>query len=308
MRILFWGTPEFAAEVLKTLINSKHQVIAVITQPDKPKGRGQKVTPPPVKEIAIKHNIPVYQPEKLKNNQEIINIIKELNPDISVVVAYGKIIPKEILDIPKYKTINIHASILPKYRGAAPIHRAIMEGEKETGVSIMELVEKLDAGPVYAIEKIEITDEDDIISLHDKLAKLGSQLLLKVLDDIQKGATATPQDESKATYAKPIEKEEGLIDWSKPATEIFNKIRALKVWPKAYTNFRGEQIKILDATPLNEEYAGDYGEIVKIENGIVVKTGKGSLLIKQLQFPNSKPISTLDAVRGYHIKVGEKFG
>ena len=309
MRVVFWGTPDFAVESLKELINSKNEVVAVITQPDKPKGRGKKILPPPVKEFALKHNIPVYQPEKIKNNKELYETLKNLNPDIFVVVAYGKILPKEIIELPKYKTINVHASLLPEYRGAAPIHRAILDGKKKTGVCIMEITEELDAGDIYECKEIEIKDEDDIISLHDKLAKEGAMLLLKVLKDIEEGkAKKTKQDNTKSSYAKPIKKEEGKINWEKSARDIFNQIRALKVWPKAYTKFRDKDIKILSAEIIDENSKGNFGEIVEIikGKGFVVQTGKGKLLIKKLQFPNSKPISGDEAVKGYHIKVGEK--
>ncbi len=308
MRVIFWGTPDFAAESLKKLLKSKHEVIAVVTQPDKPKGRGKKLTPPPVKVIAQEAGIPVFQPEKIKNNEDFYQQIKQLNPDISVVVAYGKILPKEIIELPKYKTINVHASLLPEYRGAAPIHRAIMEGKKKTGVCIMEITEELDAGDIYRCREVPITEEDDIISLHDKLAQEGAELLIKVLDRIEKGEIEKkPQEHEKATYAKPIKKEEGKIDWSKSAREIFNQIRALKVWPKAYTTFRDKEMKILEAQVLDENSEGNIGEIVDIykDRGFVVQTGKGRILIKKVQFPNSKPISAADAVRGYHIQKGE---
>jgi len=310
LKIVFWGTPDFAVESLKALLKSNHKVLAVITQPDKPKGRGKKIQPPPVKEEALKHNIPVIQPEKVKNNQELLNTLKKLNPDIFVVVAYGKILPEEIINLPKHKTINVHASLLPEYRGAAPIHRAIMEGKEKTGVCIMEITPQLDAGDIYACKEIEIKDSDDIVSLHDKLAKEGAKLLIDVLDKIEKGQIhKTPQNHEKATYAKPIQKSEGKIDWSKSAREIFNQIRALKVWPKAYTKFRDKEVKILDAQIIDEKSTGELGEIVEImkDKGIVVQTGKGKLLIKKIQFPSSKPISAVEAVRGYHIKTGEKF-
>jgi methionyl-tRNA formyltransferase len=310
MKVLFWGTPEFAVESLKAIINSKHEVVGVITQPDKPKGRGQKVQPTPVKEEALKYNIPVFQPEKIKNNPDIVEIIKNLNPDISVVVAYGKIIPEEIINIPKHKTINVHASLLPKYRGSAPIQRAIMDGEEETGVCIMEIVKELDAGDVYQCRKVKINPDDDIITLHDKLAKEGSDLLIEVLDKIEKGELIkTPQDHQKATYAKPIQKEEGKINWEKPAKDIHNQIRALKVWPKAYTEFRGQQVKILESAVVDCDKKAKSGEIIKANDkeGIVVATGEGCLLIKTIQFPNSKPITSQDAVKGYRIKEGERF-
>ncbi|MGC8941268.1 MAG: methionyl-tRNA formyltransferase [Sulfurihydrogenibium sp.] len=310
MKVLFWGTPDFAVESLKALLSSKHQVVGVITQPDKPKGRGQKVQPTPVKEEALKHGLLVYQPEKIKNNPEVVDFIKNLNPDISVVVAYGKILPEEVINIPKYKTINVHASLLPKYRGAAPIHRAIMDGEEETGVCIMEIVKELDAGDIYRCKKVKIEPNDDIITLHDKLAKEGAKLLIEVLDDIEEGKVEkTPQDNTKATYAKPIEKEEAKINWEKPAKDIYNQIRALKVWPKAYSNFRNQQVKILDAEVVECPKAVKPGEVVKSNDkeGIIVATKEGCILIKTLQFPNSKPISSQEAVRGYKIKEGEVF-
>ncbi|MGC9080138.1 methionyl-tRNA formyltransferase [Sulfurihydrogenibium sp.] len=310
MKVLFWGTPDFAVESLKALLSSKHQVVGVITQPDKPKGRGQKVQPTPVKEEALKHGLLVYQPEKIKNNPEVVDFIKNLNPDISVVVAYGKILPEEVINIPKYKTINVHASLLPKYRGAAPIHRAIMDGEEETGVCIMEIVKELDAGDIYRCKKVKIEPNDDIITLHDKLAKEGAKLLIEVLDDIEEGRVEkTPQDSTKATYAKPIEKEEAKINWEKPAKDIYNQIRALKVWPKAYSNFRDQQVKILDAEVVECPKAVKPGEVVKSNDkeGIIVATKEGCILIKTLQFPNSKPISSQEAVRGYKIKEGEVF-
>lgn len=310
MKVVFWGTPDFAVRNLEELINSKHEVIAVITQPDKPKGRGKKIKPAPVKVLAQEYNIPVYQPEKLKDNEEIRKILKKLSHDISVVVAYGKIIPEDIIEIPKYKTINVHASLLPEFRGAAPIHRSIIEGKDKTGVCIMEITKELDAGDIYECREVPILDEDDIVSLHDKLAEEGAKLLIEVLDKIETGkAKKTLQDHSKATYAKPIKKEEGKIDWSKSAREIFNQIRALKIWPKAFSSFRDTQIKILDAKIVDEFSKGNIGEIIKLEKGkgFIVQTGKGKLLITQVQFPNGKPISADEAIRGYHIKEGERF-
>lgn len=309
MRVVFWGTPDFAVESLKALLNSSHQVLAVVTQPDKPKGRGKKLQPPPVKVVAQDYGIPVLQPEKIKNNKDLYEKLKNLKPDIFVVVAYGKILPEEIIELPKYKTINVHASLLPEYRGAAPIHRAIMEGKEKTGVCIMEITEELDAGDVYKCIEIPISQEDDIITVHNKLAKAGAELLIDVLNKIEKGEiTKTPQDSSKATYARPIKKEEGKINWNRSAKEIFNQIRALKIWPKAFSDFRDKQIKIIDAEVIDENTKGEPGEIVQIikGKGFVVQTGKGKILIKKVQFPNSKPISGDDAVRGYHIKIGEK--
>jgi len=308
LRVIFWGTPEFAVESLKKLLKSRHQVVGVVTQPDKPKGRGKKLTPPPVKVVAQEHGIPVFQPEKVKNNPELLENLKKLNPDIFVVVAYGKILPEEVIHLPPFKTINVHASLLPQYRGAAPIHRAIMEGKEKTGVCIMEITEELDAGDIYECTEVPISENDDIVSLHDKLARIGAELLVNVLDKIEKGeAIKKPQEHSKATYASPIKKEEGKIDWNRSAVEIFNQIRALKVWPKAFTTFRNKEMKILEASVLDKETEGRPGEITEIKKGegFVVQTGKGKLLIKKVQFPNSKPITADEAVRGYHIKEGE---
>ncbi|WP_457621334.1 methionyl-tRNA formyltransferase [Persephonella sp.] len=309
MRVVFWGTPEFAVESLKALLSSRHKVVGVVTQPDRPKGRGKKVQPPPVKVIAEKYNIPVFQPEKIKGNKEFLKSLRELDPDIFVVVAYGKILPEEIINLPRYKTINVHASLLPEYRGAAPIHRAIMEGKEKTGVCIMEIVRELDAGDVYQCVEVPITDEDDIVSLHDKLAKAGAELLVDTLDKIERGdIRKIPQDDEKATYAPPIKKEEGKINWERSAREIFNQVRALKVWPKTFSNFRDTQIKILECEIYDEVSKGQPGEIVEIlkDKGFVVQAGKGKILVKKVQFPNSKPISASDAVKGYHITKGEK--
>ncbi len=310
LKVVFWGTPDFAVESLKKLLDSKHKVIAVVTQPDKPKGRGKKVQPPPVKIVALENNIPVFQPEKVKNNKELYENLKKLNPDIFVVVAYGKILPKDIIELPKFKTINVHASLLPEYRGAAPIHRAIMDGKDKTGVCIMEITEELDAGDVFDCVEVKIEKDDDIVSLHNKLAEKGGELLIDVLDRIERGEiTPKPQEHDKATYAKPIKKDEGKIDWDKSAEEIFNQVRALKVWPKAFTTFRDSQVKILECEVIDKNTTGVPGEIVDIdkEEGIIVQTGKGRLIIKKIQFPGGKPIKGSDAVRGYHIKKGERF-
>jgi len=309
LRVVFWGTPEFAEKSLKRLLDSEHQVVGVVTQPDRPKGRGKKLTPPPVKVVAQEHGIPVFQPEKVKNNPELLENLKKLNPDIFVVVAYGKILPEEVIQLPPHKTINVHASLLPHYRGAAPIHRAIMEGKNKTGVCIMEITEELDSGDIYECIEVPITEKDDIVSLHDKLAEEGAELLIKVLDKIEKGeAVKVPQEHSKATYAPPIKKEEGKIDWNRSAVEIFNQIRALKVWPKAFTTFRDREIKILEASIHDRKTKGNPGEITEIRKGegFIVQTGEGSLLIKKIQFPSSKPITADEAVRGYGIEKGEK--
>ena len=245
MKTIFMGTPEFALPSLK-LVAEKTDLKAIFTKEDKPNSRGNKIVINPIKQYGLENNIEIIQPKKLRD-EEIINKIKEINPDLIVVVAYGKIIPKSIIDIPKYGIINVHSSLLPKYRGASPIHSAILNGDRETGVSIMYIEEELDSGAVILQEKCEISDEDTLGSLHDRLKIIGADALGKVLDLIETGkVSAVPQEHDKATFVKPISKEEEKIDWTKPKEEIHNKVRGLNPFPGAYTSFNGEIIKIYE--------------------------------------------------------------
>ncbi|MDP2681405.1 MAG: methionyl-tRNA formyltransferase [Deltaproteobacteria bacterium] len=301
------GTPEFAVPSLRALIEVGENVVAIVTQPDKPRGRGKKLTPPPVREAALKHNIPVFQPEKIKD-EPFITAISNFSPDVIAVVAYGKILPKAILDIPPKGCINVHASILPKYRGAAPINWAIINGEKETGITTMLLDEGMDTGDMLLTEKVEIRDDDTTSSLHDRLKYIGADLLIKTIKDIKSETIRPiPQDDSQATYAPMLKKEDGRIDWTMKAEEIKNLIRGLNPWPGAYTRWDGKQIKIFKA----EVEAGvkeEPGTVINISTeGIFAATGKGILLIKELQPENKNRMTASEFIKGYRIVKGQIF-
>lgn len=311
MRIVFFGTPEPAANILEELIKAGHEIICVVTQPDRPKGRGQRVTFPPVKEVALKNALPVEQPEEVKNNPVFDSLLKSLKPDIAVVVAYGKILPKDILDIPEHGFINVHASLLPKYRGAAPIQWALLKGERETGITIFKLTELLDAGPVILQKKITIEDEDNAETLSEKLFGEGAALILKALRQIENGnAKYKLQKEADVTFAPSLTKESGEIDWKKSALEIHNRIRALLPWPTAHTFFRGKRLKILRARPFVMDLAagpvvpGTILHILKSE-GFIVAAGAGDILILEVQLEAGKKMKAHDFVIGHDVKAGE---
>ncbi len=311
MKIVFFGTPEPAAEVLRTLIEAKKEVIAVVTQPDRPRGRGHLISFSPVKEVALKAGLPVEQPASVKKSAEFKAFLASLKPDLCVVVAYGKILPQEILDIPKYGFINIHASLLPKYRGAAPIQWALLNGEQETGVTIFKLVEALDAGPVLMHKAVAIAEDDNYETLSRKLFSAACPLLLASLREIETGkAKYIAQNETEVTYAATLTKESGELDWRKPAEEINNRVRALTQWPTAHTYFRGKRLKIFNArvVPLDlsggEKQPGEIIEIIKNE-GILVATGRGNLLLLELQLEGKKRLKAYDLVIGHDVKPGE---
>ena len=311
MKIVFMGTPELAAGVLKELITAKHQLLCVVTQPDRPKGRGQKVAFSPVKESALKNSLPVEQPEKVSGDQVFISLLESLKPDIIVVVAYGKILPKQILAIPKFGCVNLHASLLPKYRGAAPIQWALLNGEKETGITVMKLDERLDTGEIILKGKVLIGEDDNAITLSRKLFDLGSQLLLKALEQIEQGrAEYIPQKEGDATYAPAISKESGEIDWKKSAIEIHNRVRALVPWPGAHTFYKEELLKILKSKShvidleTGKKPPGTIVQIVK-NAGFIVAAGNGHLLIQEVQPAGKKPMSAYNFVIGHDVKTDE---
>ena len=307
MKTIFMGTPEFALPSLK-LVAEKTDLKAIFTKEDKPNSRGNKIVINPIKQYGLENNIEIIQPKKLRD-EEIINKIKEINPDLIVVVAYGKIIPKSIIDIPKYGIINVHSSLLPKYRGASPIHSAILNGDRETGVSIMYIEEELDSGAVILQEKCEISDEDTLGSLHDRLKIIGADALGKVLDLIEtRKVSAVPQEHDKATFVKPISKEEEKIDWTKPKEEIHNKVRGLNPFPGAYTSFNGEIIKIYEVEKTDSEYDGEFGEIVELrkKSGPVIKAGKGSLILKNVKVQGKKNQSGIDLLNGRIFQLGDK--
>ncbi|OGB89516.1 methionyl-tRNA formyltransferase [candidate division WOR-1 bacterium RIFCSPHIGHO2_01_FULL_53_15] len=311
MRIVFFGTPEPAAQVLTTLIDAKQEIAGVVTQPDRPAGRGQRIVFSAVKEVALKAALPLEQPESVKNNNAFKAWLESVKADLCVVVAYGKILPKDILEIPKHGFINIHASLLPKYRGAAPIQWALLKGEKESGATIFKLVEQLDAGPIAARKEVEITEDDNYETLSRKIFAAACPLLIKVLHEIKTGKVEyVPQNEAGVTLAPSFAKESGEIDWRKTAVEIHDRIRALIVWPTAHTFFRGKRLKIFRARPVpldistREKQPGEIIEIIKHE-GLLVATGRGNLLLLELQLEGKKRMKAADFVIGHDVKPGE---
>ncbi len=309
MRILFMGTPDFAAGALKSIIDNGHEVVLVVTQTDKPKGRGKEVQFTPVKKVAIEHGIEVFQPVKAKDAEAVAKF-KECNADVFVVAAYGQILTQEILDIPKYGCINIHASLLPKYRGAAPIQWSIIDGEKVTGVTTMMMDAGIDTGDMLDKCEVIIDDNETGGSLHDKLMEAGAKLILETLRKVEEGTlTRTKQDDSMSCYAKMLDKKLGDIDFSKSAEEIERLIRGLNPWPSAYTRVNGKNLKIISASVLDKEYEGEQGQIVEIgKNQMVVKTGKGALGIEKLQIEGKKAMDTGDFLRGNSIEEGTMLG
>ena len=308
MNIVFMGTPEFAVPALEKLIQNEKD-IAVYTQPDRPKGRGQKLASSPIKDIAQHHHIPCFQPENL-NDASVIQKLNALKPDLIAVVAYGLFIPKKILDIPHFKTINIHPSLLPKYRGAAPIQWALINGDSKTGVTILYVTPQMDAGDILSQKEILISDEDTAELLHQKLSQLGATLLLETLQRIKKGAISPiPQTEKEVILAPKLEKETGHIDWDKDARSIFNLIRGTNPWPGAYTEIQHELLKIHVAKPILENIRGEAGKIHSIsEEGIVVETPKGCLLLTELQKANKRKMKAHEFIKGTPLTVGSFLG
>ena len=301
------GTPEFAVPSLRALVDSGDEVVAVVTQPDKPKGRGLEVAPPPTKVLAERHGIPVLQPAKIKT-EEFFNELKKFNPDLICVAAYGKILPKNILDLPHYGCINVHASLLPKYRGAAPINWAIIRGEKVTGITTMKMDEGMDTGDILLKKEVPIEDEDTGETLSEKLSEIGARLLIETIRLLKEGQlNPIPQDHSQANYAPMLKKEDGKIDWQKSAEEIRNLIRGALPWPSAYTNLEGKLLKIYKVRLAGGE--GKPGEVIKSESGILrVATGKGALDILKLQIEGGKKLETQVFLRGRRIEEGMVLG
>ena len=301
MNIIFMGTPDFAVPCLEEIIQRQHQVQAVITQPDRPKGRGKKLAPPPVKEKALQYNIPVYQPEKVRD-LDFIEIIKQFSPDCIVVVAFGQILPKAILDIPAYGCINVHASLLPQYRGAAPINWSIINGEIKTGITTMYMDEGLDTGDMIIRKEIQISHKS-AGELHDEMAKEGALLLRETLDLVALGsAPREKQCNEESSYAPLMDKELGRINWSKSAKDIYNLIRGVNPWPTAYTTYEGETFKIWKASVVEKDCIDVPGKILKADGtGILVCTGDQCLNIDEVQFPNSKRMGVGEYLRGHTI-------
>ena len=302
MNIVFMGTPDFAVESLKELIKN-HNVLAVISQPDKPKGRGKKLVNTPIKQFALDKGIEkIYQPEKIKD-EEIIKQLESLNADLFVVVAYGQILSEEVLSIPKYGCINVHGSLLPKYRGAAPIQWSIINGEEKTGVTIMYMEKGLDSGDMILKEEVVIDKKETYKTLHDKMSIVGARALIKAIELIETGKVdAKKQDHSQATYAPMITKEMGHINWDNTSKDIINLIRGINPMPMAYTIYKDEIFKVSEAEEVLG-YDGKIGEIVSIEKeGFVVKTKDTSVIIKEMQAKGGKRMKTSDYLRGHSIE------
>ena len=305
MRVIFMGTPDFAVPSLEALL-TKHEVVLVVTQPDKPKGRGKKMVPTPVKACALEHGIPVLQPEKVKE-PEFVEQLRSYEPDLIAVTAFGQILSEPILEMPKYGCINVHGSLLPKYRGAAPMQWSIIDGEKVTGITTMYMAKGLDSGDMLLKAEVEITDEDTFATIHDKMAVTGANLLLDTLAQLEAGTLERiPQDHDAATYAPMITKETGHIDWSKNGQDIINLIRGLNPVPAAYTIYEEEVLKIFGAalSDVQADSAAN-GEIVAVvKKGFVVKCGDGCLLITEVQARGGKRMMTDAYLRGHAMKEG----
>jgi len=307
VKIVFMGTPDFAVPTLKSLIASGHEVITVVTGADKKRGRGQKLHGTPVKILAEEHNLPILQPTSLKS-EEFKQQLLELNPDIFVVVAF-RILPKALIDIPKFGSINIHSSLLPKYRGAAPINWAVLNGDKETGISIFQIEPKVDTGDVLFQKKILIDEMDTCQEVHDRLSELGGKSITKVLDDFEKGViNKIPQDNSLATKAPKIYPEMGEIDWTKSAMEIKNQIHGLSPFPGAYSQFNGKRVKLLRSSFELESNDSEPGTItIRNKKTLGIQTGNGILYPVELQKEGKRVMTLQDFLNGFQGKVGDKF-
>ncbi|WP_164215413.1 methionyl-tRNA formyltransferase [Virgibacillus sp. YIM 98842] len=310
-RIVFMGTPDFSVPILQALTETDNEVVLVVSQPDRPKGRKRVITPPPVKAEAEKHGIPVFQPERLKNQYEEILVLK---PDIIITAAYGQILPKALLEAPEYGCINVHASLLPELRGGAPIHYAILQGKKETGITIMYMAEKLDAGDILTQRKVPIEKDDHVGSLHDKLSAAGAALLTDTLPDLfANKLDPIKQDDAKATFAANIKRDEEKIDWTKSNQEIYNHIRGMHPWPVAFTTYENKNMKIWWAEMDDASYEGIPGEIVKIDDNeaiIVICGNQKGLRLTEIQPAGKKRMAVKDYLLGStdRIKTGTIMG
>lgn len=305
MRVVFMGTPDFSVGTLEALIASGHEVAAVVTQPDKPKGRGKSLQPTPVKEVALRENIPVLQPKKVRD-PAFIEVLADLHPDVIVVVAFGQIIPQAILDLPRYGCVNVHASLLPKYRGAAPIQWAVIDGEKESGVTTMQMDAGLDTGDMLLRTVVPLSEEETGGSLFDKLAAAGAKLLLQTLEGLEAG-TIVPEKQGETTteYARMLTKDMGEIRWADEALRIERLVRGLSPWPSAYTHLNGKTLKIWKTAVVTEAGSGMPGEILPARGGrLFVCCGTGVLEIQELQLEGKKRMDTAAFLRGCPIEKG----
>jgi len=294
MRVVFAGTPDFSVPILQAVLDSRHSVVAVYSQPDRPAGRGRKLTPGPVKQLALQHHIPVFQPATL-NNTEIQHELAERKPDLMVIVAYGLILPQAVLDLPGRGCVNLHASLLPRWRGAAPIQRAILAGDRQSGVCLMQMEAGLDSGPVLAELRTDITDDDSGGSLHDRLSRLAADLLARHLDDLENGVLEPiAQDESLVTYASKLDKSEAAINWQQGAAQLERQVRAFNPWPVAQAKYQGRVLRVWRAKAI-DGVGGMPGSVVAAgKQGIDVVCGKGCLRLLTVQLPGGKRLSAAD--------------
>lgn len=303
MRIVFMGTPEFAVPSLEMLIKEGYNIVGVITQTDKPKGRGERLCCPPVKEVALKNNLNVLQPDSVKT-QEFLEQLKTLKPDVMITVAYGKILPQQVLDIPVYGTVNVHASLLPLLRGAAPIHHALINGFTVTGITTMMTDRGMDTGDILLSEEIPVHDRMNVGELHDILAELGAKVLKETLEKLNEGTLKRiPQDHSKATYAPMVDKETGRIDWNKPAIDIHNRIRGVTPWPGAYTFYEGKRMKLIQSYYTDRITDAEPGTLLEVtKDYIEIAANPGTVMIYEIQFENCRcmPIG----VCGHNLEKG----
>jgi methionyl-tRNA formyltransferase len=310
LRVVFFGTPDFAVPTLDALLRSRHQVVGIVTQPDRPRGRGQKTSPSPVKAVALAAGLPVLQPERLKD-PAFLERLTALGGDLGVVAAYGKILTDAVLAIPRLGLINVHASLLPRHRGAAPVHRAIIAGDRETGVTIMRVVKALDAGAMMATAHRAIGQDDTSDEVERDLGRLGADLLVSVTDALAAGtAIETPQDDAAATYAYRLTKEDGIVDWSRPAEDVHNLVRGLHPWPHAFTFHSGARFILHRSTVAATSQAGAEapGTIVEAHGDrLIVATGQGQLQVVQIQSEGKRPMKVREFLAGHHLARGERF-
>lgn len=309
MKIVFMGTPDFSVPTLEKLIEKGHEVSLVVTQPDRPRGRGKKPSCSPGKECAAAHDIPCFQPEKIREDR-CVEVLEKENADVFVVVAFGQILPQKILDLPKYGCINVHASLLPKYRGAAPIQWAVIDGEAETGVSTMQMDAGMDTGDILLTERVPVCEDETGGSLFEKLSFTGADLCVKTLEKMQEGTlTPVPQDEALATYTRMIKKEDGRIDFGMPARKIECLIRGMNPWPSAFTGLHGKNLKIWEARVVNEKSVNEPGCIYRVgKESFFVATGEECLEILSVQLEGKRRMATSDFLRGYTLSEGEFLG
>lgn len=307
VKIAFFGTPEFAVPTLRALLDSSHEVVLVVAQPDRPAGRGMKLKKPPVAELALERGIPLEQPARIRT-PEFREVVRASGCELAVVVAYGRILPAPLLEVPPHGFINVHASLLPRYRGAAPIQRAIEAGERVTGVSIMRIDEELDHGAVFATAEIPIGPDERTPELAARLSSVGGALLVSQVDAIESGrATETEQDHAAATFAPMIEKSEGAIDWSQPARKLYDRYRAFYPWPGVFTSIGGEMIKLTEIAP--DSLEGSPSRIVAVDGTeVVVGCGEGSLRLRTIQRAGRKPAAAGDVIRGLGLGAGDRLG